>query len=174
LTRFGLHRRASPKVARTRRNGKMFDAVQSGLYTPAPPCNLPNARALRASAHLLSSRQTERRDRTALHDFDTPTAERATAQHTGSCSAHSRQLRLFLRQVHFVRHAVPGYQEKRMISKLLARILKTLIDREYRRRDAYLSAATDLADLERRIKYFESNHAPFSMYYDERPRDRKD
>ncbi|AJY11170.1 DUF3563 domain-containing protein [Burkholderia dolosa] len=61
-----------------------------------------------------------------------------------------------------------------MISKLLARILKTLIDREYRRRDAYLSAATDLADLERRIKYFESNHAPFSMYYDERPRDRKD
>jgi hypothetical protein len=61
-----------------------------------------------------------------------------------------------------------------MINRLFARLLTQLLDQETIRRDTYLSGASDLADLERRMRYFESNHAPFSLRHDDRRRDGRD
>ncbi|AJY09563.1 DUF3563 family protein [Burkholderia dolosa] len=61
-----------------------------------------------------------------------------------------------------------------MLDKFFSRLLATLIVSEDTRRDAYLSRSADLADLERRSRYFEANHSPFSMSYDDRRRDGQD
>ncbi|WP_043284245.1 DUF3563 family protein [Paraburkholderia oxyphila] len=34
-----------------------------------------------------------------------------------------------------------------------------------KRRDAYLASSADLAELERRSRYFDTNHNPFAHYY---------
>jgi hypothetical protein len=69
--------------------------------------------------------------------------------------------------------AVP-LPEKTMFKKLMEKLAARLTAAENMRRDAYLSSATDLADLERRSRYFEANHSPYSMYYGDRRRDSRD
>ncbi|MDR7006173.1 DUF3563 family protein [Paraburkholderia strydomiana] len=61
-----------------------------------------------------------------------------------------------------------------MFKKLMEKFVARLTAAESVRRDTYLSSATDLADLERRSRYFEANHSPYSMYYGDRRRDRGD
>ncbi|WP_322015463.1 DUF3563 family protein [Paraburkholderia sp. J12] len=47
----------------------------------------------------------------------------------------------------------------------LASKLETLFTTaENEQRDAYLSAASDLADLERRTRYYDANHNPFAWH----------
>jgi hypothetical protein len=57
---------------------------------------------------------------------------------------------------------------------LMHKLEAYLIATENRRREAYLSAATDLADLERRSRYFEASHQPFAMSCSDRARDWRD
>ncbi|HEF5875093.1 TPA: DUF3563 family protein [Burkholderia cenocepacia] len=61
-----------------------------------------------------------------------------------------------------------------MINRSLARLLAQLLDQETRRRDAYLSGASNLAELERRMRHFESNHAQYFLRSGDRQRDGKD
>jgi hypothetical protein len=42
---------------------------------------------------------------------------------------------------------------------------------ENAQRDAYLSASSDLADLERRTRYYDSNHNPFAWHTSSGPSD---
>lgn len=44
---------------------------------------------------------------------------------------------------------------------------------ENQRRDTYLAESTDLADLERRTRYYESNHNPFAWHTSSGPADWK-
>jgi hypothetical protein len=50
------------------------------------------------------------------------------------------------------------------LTGLLSRIFDSLMDAERRRRDAYLARATDLADLERRIRELSSEQGQSSFY----------
>ncbi|SAK86371.1 hypothetical protein AWB77_04598 [Caballeronia fortuita] len=61
-----------------------------------------------------------------------------------------------------------------MFKKLMEKLVSRLTAAEDMRRDAYLSSATDLAGLERRDRYFEASHSPYSMYYGDRRRDSRD
>jgi hypothetical protein len=57
-----------------------------------------------------------------------------------------------------------------MFAMLMHKLEAYFVAVENHRRDAYLSAATDLADLERRSRYFEAGHQPFAMSYSDRER----
>jgi hypothetical protein len=61
-----------------------------------------------------------------------------------------------------------------MFAMLMHKLEAYLVDAENRRRDAYLSAATDLVDLERRTRYFEASHQPFAMSYNDPARNWRD
>ncbi|HEY1610436.1 MAG TPA: DUF3563 family protein [Paraburkholderia sp.] len=61
-----------------------------------------------------------------------------------------------------------------MFKKLINKLADRLAAAETMQREAYLGSATDLADIERRSRYFEANHTPFSMYYGDRRRDSRD
>jgi hypothetical protein len=69
---------------------------------------------------------------------------------------------------------VPSFEEKTMIGELLTTLLARLAAAKNVQRDTYPSASPGLADLERRSRYFEANHAPFCMPYDDRRRDGRD
>lgn len=58
-----------------------------------------------------------------------------------------------------------------MIDKLLVKLFAKLALTENRQRNGYLDPFTGPAHLERRSHYFEANHAPFSLPYDDRRRD---
>lgn len=58
-----------------------------------------------------------------------------------------------------------------MFSTLANKLEALFSAAEIRRRDAYLSESTDLADLERRTRYYESNHNPFAWHISSGPSD---
>jgi Protein of unknown function (DUF3563) len=61
-----------------------------------------------------------------------------------------------------------------MFTMLMNKIEEHFVGVDNMRRDAYLGAATDLADLERRSRSWEENHAPFSLCHREDLRDWRD
>ena len=58
-----------------------------------------------------------------------------------------------------------------MFAKLVRKLEAHFAAVEAQRRDAYLASSADLADLERRSRYFDVNHNPFAPYYLDEPID---
>lgn len=52
-----------------------------------------------------------------------------------------------------------------MFAKLVSKLEAHFAAAEARRRDAYLASSGDLAELERRNRYFDAHHNPFAPYY---------
>ncbi|WP_175920791.1 hypothetical protein [Burkholderia latens] len=58
-----------------------------------------------------------------------------------------------------------------MIDKLLVKLFANLALTENLQRDVYFDHFTGPVNLTRQSHYFEANHAPFSLPYDDRRRD---
>lgn len=58
-----------------------------------------------------------------------------------------------------------------MFATLASKLEALFTAAENERRDTYIEASTDLADLERRMRYYESSHTPFGWHASSSPAD---
>ncbi|WP_027797443.1 DUF3563 family protein [Paraburkholderia acidipaludis] len=58
-----------------------------------------------------------------------------------------------------------------MFATLASKLEAFLTTAENRHRDTWLDTSTDLADLERRMRYYDSNHNPFGWHASSGPAD---
>ena len=60
-----------------------------------------------------------------------------------------------------------------MFAKLISMLEAHFAAAENKRREAWLASSSDLAELERRSRYFDANHNPFVRSYLDEQRDRR-
>jgi hypothetical protein len=73
------------------------------------------------------------------------------------------------RRGHAIRAA--PHKEPIMFATLASKLENLFCAAENEQRDTYFEASTDLADLERRMRYYESNHSPFGWHASSGPTD---